>query len=282
MNPFTGGCHHALECDRYTSHCDRCPSLKKADSRDQAWQNFELKAKLYPKLNLHFVGNSTWTTQQAKNSALGKLAKSIRTIHLGIDIKQFQPIDKTIAKAALRINSDHLAIAFACADLSDKNKNLEVLLAAIRQLAQTRAITLILFGAGQMPELNDNITLVNLGSLSSSHLQCLAYSAADLFVMPSRIESFGLTALESMACATPVLAFRTGGIPDLVIHRQTGWLADQVGSTDALYQGLLWMADHPKERQQMGSAARERVERQFTDQLMADRYIALYQELLPS
>ena len=121
---------------------------------------------------------------------------------------------------------------------------------------------------------------MNLGHLSSPHLQSLAYSAADIFVMPSKIESFGLTALESMSCGTPVLAFRTGGIPDLVIHGETGWLADEVGSVESLYQGLDWMLQHPQERLIWGKAARERVEREFTANLMSDRYINLYQELM--
>ncbi len=141
MNPITGGCHHALDCDKFTSHCANCPSLKKSGDRDQSWQNFEIKAKLYQKLNLHFVGNSNWTTEQAQKSILGKYARSIRTIHLGIDTDEYQPIDKAIAKAALRINLDDFAIAFACADLSATKKNLPVVLEAINQLAETQTIT---------------------------------------------------------------------------------------------------------------------------------------------
>jgi len=283
MNPITGGCHHALDCDRFTSHCANCPSQKKSGDRDQSWQNFELKANLYQKLNLHLVGNSQWTTEQAQKSALGKYARSVRTIHLGIDTDQYQPIDKAIAKAALKINPEHFAIAFASADLSDRNKNLSILIDAINELAKNQSvqsITLIIFGSGQIPNINSQITTINLGHLTSHHLQCLAYSAADLFVMPSQIESFGLTALESMSCGTPVLAFRTGGIPDLVRHHETGWLAEQVSSVQSLYQGLEWLVHNPQERLAMGKAARDRVEKEFSAQLMADRYISLYQELL--
>ncbi|MBE9199412.1 MULTISPECIES: glycosyltransferase [unclassified Nodularia (in: cyanobacteria)] len=280
MNPITGGCHHALDCEKFATHCCDCPNLKNSGKHDQASKNFALKAKLYQHLNLHFVGNSTWTTLQAQKSQLGKYARSIRTIPLGIDIKDYQPIDRSIAKAALRVNPDDLAIAFACADLSDKNKNLPILLEAIAQLSKHHSITLILFGSGQIPELNSQITTVILGHLSSPQLQSLAYSAADIFVMPSQIESFGLTALESMACGTPVLAFRTGGIPDLVIHGETGWLADDIGSIESLYEGLHWMLQHPQERSHLGKAARQRVEREFTDDIMANRYINLYQELI--
>ena len=280
MHPITGGCQHALECDQFFTHCSECPSLKYAELHDDSYKNFETKKKLYQQINLHFVGNSTWTTEQAQKSILGRYARSIRTIHLGIDHNDYQPIDSSIAKAALKVNSDDFAIAFACANLSDRNKNLSVLLEAISELAKNYSITLILFGAGQVPALNNQVTILNLGQLSSPQLQSLAYSAADIFVMPSKIESFGLTALESMACGTPVLAFRTGGIPDLVIHGETGWLADEVGSAQSLYQGLQWMLQHPQERSHLGKAAREQVEREFTADLMANRYINLYQELI--
>ena len=280
MNPLTGGCHHALDCDRFTTHCANCPNLQKPSDRDQAWKNFRLKAKLYPKLNLHFVGNSTWTTTQAEKSALGQYARSIRTIHFGIDIQDYQPLDRSLAKQAFRIDPEHFVIAFACADLTDSNKNLSVLLTALTELAAQTPLTLITFGAGQLPPLNKAIRVIHLGSLSAPALQCLAYSAADVFAMPSAIESFGLTALEAMACGTPVIAFRTGGLPDLVIPGETGWLADEVSSPQSLYAGLHWLLHHPTECQAMGYTARQRVEREFSADLMADRYISLYEELL--
>ena len=280
MNPLTGGCHHALDCDRFTTYCSHCPNLKKTGHRDQAWKNFQLKAKLYPKLNLHLVGNSTWTTAQAKRSALGQYAKSIRTIPLGIDLQDYQPVDRALAKQAFRIQPDQFVIAFACADLTDKNKNLSVLLTALTQLATQQPLTLLTFGAGQLLPLPESLQVIALGQLTSPHLQSLVYSAADVFAMPSAIESFGLTALEAMACGTPVIAFRTGGLPDLVIPGETGWLADEVGSPKALYEGLQWLLHHPMEREAMGRAARQRVEQEFSADRMADRYIDLYNELL--
>lgn len=280
MNPITGGCHHALDCDKFVTHCANCPSLKKPGYQDQAWKNFNLKFQLYPKLNLHFVGNSTWTTAQAEKSMLGQCARTIRTIPLGVDTQDYQPIDRPLAKQAFRIDPQRFVVAFACADLSDKNKNLSVLLTALTQLAKQHPLTLITFGAGQLPPLDAALQVIPLGQISSPYLQSLAYAAADVFAMPSAIESFGLTALEAMACGTPVLAFRTGGLPDLVISGETGWLADQVGSPDALYQGLDWLLQHPQERITMGHAARQRVERNFSADLMADHYIAFYEELL--
>ena len=279
MNPLTGGCHHALTCDRFTSHCQFCPNLKKPGSRDAAWKNFQTKAQLYQRLNLHIVGNSTWTTAQAQKSALMKSAKSFQTIPLGINTSEYAPVVQSSARDSLRIQPSEFAIAFACADLSDQNKNLAMLLEAIHSLSSHVSITLIVFGAGDLPAIAPHIRVIHLGAISSSALQCIAYSAADVFVMPSRIESFGLTALEAMACGTPVVAFRTGGLPDIVIQGETGLLEETI-DTISLYRALEWMHEHPAERAQMGFASRQRVEQHFTDKKMAECYAQIYSQLL--
>jgi glycosyltransferase involved in cell wall biosynthesis len=280
MNPLTGGCHHALGCDKFMSHCGNCPNLKQPASRDAAWKNFRIKAKAYQSLNLHIVGNSTWTTDQAQKSALLKSAQSFQTIPLGLDTTTYAPVPQKAARESLRINSDEFTIGFACADITDQNKNFAVLLDAIQSFAKQYPVTLIVFGAGSLPTMPNNIKVVELGSIHSPTLQCIAYSAADVFVMPSQVESFGLTALEAMACGTPVIAYRTGGLPDLVASGQTGWLIDEVGSDHALQQVLVWMKEHPEERRQMSFASRQRVEQHFNSELMAERYAKLYQSLV--
>jgi glycosyltransferase involved in cell wall biosynthesis len=83
-----------------------------------------------------------------------------------------------------------------------------------------------------------------------------------------------------MACGTPVVAFHTGGLVDLVAHGETGLLGSRVGSVVGLHDQLDWMLQHPTERQNMGLAARQRVEKQFASGLMANRYIELYRRLL--
>jgi glycosyltransferase involved in cell wall biosynthesis len=280
MNPLTGGCHHALDCDRFTKHCSRCPNLRRPARWDAAWRNFRVKARAYARLNLHVVGNSEWTTAQARRSALMRTARSIQTIPLGVDTKEYAPVDRETARKALRIGSEEFVLCFACADVSDQNKGLSALLETLSFLAVRGPVALIVFGAGSLPRVAESIKVIALGPVSSSAVQCLAYSAADVFVTPSRIESFGLTALEAMACGTPVVAFRTGGLPGLIEHERTGLLADEIGSAAGLGTALVWMREHPAERVRMGLASRQRVEDQFTAKLMAERYVELYHRVL--
>lgn len=280
MNPVTGGCHHAGDCQRFTQQCGHCPQLKQPGAKDDAHQFFQTKARLYQHANLHFVGNSEWTTAQVQRSALGRYARSCHTIPLGVDANQFRPVNKQAARQALGLAADRFVVGFACADFNDPNKGGALLAQALGALAGQTPITLLTFGSGKFPPIGNGVEVVELGVLSAPRVQSLFYSAADVFAAPSRIESFGLTALEAMACGTPVVAFRTGGLPDVVIDGETGLLEDHIGSVAGLTEKLRWFLQHPDERQTMGAAARARVETHLTDTLMADRYVKLYQSLL--
>ena len=100
--------------------------------------------------------------------------------------------------------------------------------------------------------------------------------------MAERIETKldGLVLVEAMLCGTPVVAFHTGGLVDIVADGETGLLESRVGSVAGLRDQLAWMLQHPTERQNMGLAARQRVETQFASGLMAKRYVEVYNRLL--
>jgi glycosyltransferase involved in cell wall biosynthesis len=280
MNPFTGGCHHAGECERFTNQCGDCPQLKTPGPHDDAFRFFEIKNRVYSGKNLHVVSSSDWMNAQARRSALLRHARSFHTIALGLDTESFKPIDKLCARQALAIGNERFVVGFACADLSSPDKGGTLLVEALNGLADQAKITLLVFGAGKLPDSGGRYQLIELGSISSPQLQSLFYSACDVFAAPSRIESFGLTALEAMACGTPVVAFCTGGLVDIVADGETGLLEKRLGNIAGLHNKLHWMLQHPAGRQKMGLAARQRVEKQFTSSLMAKRYAELYGGLL--
>ena len=104
-------------------------------------------------------------------------------------------------------------------------------------------------------------------------------SAADLFLLPSEKESFGLGALEAMACRLPVIATQTGGLPELVAHGETGYLAP-VGDVAALADYALKLLSDEALLRQTGEAARRRAVEQFESELMVPQYEAFYQRVL--
>ncbi|HZK23883.1 MAG TPA: N-acetyl-alpha-D-glucosaminyl L-malate synthase BshA [Oscillospiraceae bacterium] len=106
-------------------------------------------------------------------------------------------------------------------------------------------------------------------------------SAADLFLLPSEKESFGLGALEAMACGVPVVASNTGGIPEVVVHNETGYLA-AVGDVEAMSNYALEILTNPAKMQQMREAARRRVEDVFDSELIVPQYEEFYREIINS
>jgi glycosyltransferase involved in cell wall biosynthesis len=279
LEPITGGCHYPGECDGFTKECGNCPQQKKPGPADATNKFFRLKERLYQRANLHFVGNSEWTTSQIHRSGLAKHAISIRTIHYGLNVTEYRPVNKLSARRALGIPDDRFVVGFACSDFSEERKGARLLLEALQNVSAQR-ILLLTFGGGKWPSAG-GVEATQLGTLHSPQLQCLFYSALDVFAMPSRVETFGNVAMEAMACETPVVAYPAGGLADVVADGETGLMEPEIGSVSGLARMLQWMKQHPKERVNMGTAGRQRVIRQFTDSLMARRYTELYHELVP-
>ena len=115
--------------------------------------------------------------------------------------------------------------------------------------------------------LHDDISLV------------LAYAAADVFVAPSMLENLSNTVMEAMACGTPCVAFHQGGMPDLIEHGRTGYLARPYDPDD-LAAGIGGVLEDDVARQEMGQRARRKVEEEFALDKVAQRYAALYREIL--
>ena len=179
------------------------------------------------------------------------------------------------------IPDDKFTVGFACSDFHERRKGAEILIEALTTLP-AKEIVLLVFGSGKWPRNIGNFETILMGSIGSSRFQSIYYSALDVFAMPSRIETFGLVALEAMACKTPVVAYSTGGLTDVVTDGETGLLEPEIGSVSGLVRMLQWMWKHTAERAAMGVAARQRVVQKYSDTLMARRYMDLYHELKPT
>lgn len=105
------------------------------------------------------------------------------------------------------------------------------------------------------------------------------YRTADVFVMPSYYETFGISVIEAMAFGLPVVATNAGGLPEVVEDGVTGLLVAP-GDSEALAEALISLLANSKVRQKMGNEGRERVERFFVDDIVANKLIAAYENVL--
>ncbi len=107
------------------------------------------------------------------------------------------------------------------------------------------------------------------------------YAAADLMLLPSQSESFGLAALEAMACGVPVVATSSGGIPEVVVQGETGFIAE-IGDTERMGRYAVDMLSNPRRHAIYRENARNRAVEQYETDLIVPQYEALYERVLNS
>lgn len=103
--------------------------------------------------------------------------------------------------------------------------------------------------------------------------------AADLFLMPSQSESFGLSALEAMACGLPVVSSSVGGLPELVIHNETGFIAE-IGDVDRMAKYSIDLLTNEKKYKNFSANSRKRSVESFDKSLILPKYIEYYEKVL--
>ncbi len=281
MWPLTGGCHHSHGCLCYENHCGACPVLGSSKERDLSFKVFARKLKAWQGLDLHLVSPSRWLAGCAGGSRLFASAP-LETIRHGVDLSVFRP--QPGAREELGIALDKLVVLFGAEDaVKNPYKGFDLLLAALPALAGEdwgERVEVWVFGSQEpQPPPPSPLKLRFLGPIADPQALARLYAAADLLAAPSREEALGLTAMEALACGTPVVAFEVGGIPDMVQDGVNGLLVSAEDSR-ALGQALARILADAELREQMGQRARQRAEAGFAVEKQAAGYIGLYEKIL--
>ncbi len=117
------------------------------------------------------------------------------------------------------------------------------------------------------------------GHLSNDEDLCNLYSAADVMVVPSRQEAFGQTASEAHACGTPVVAFNSTGLKDIIDHKETGFLAEPF-DPKSLAEGIQWVVENNARKRKLSKNARQKAELLWSYQTVSNQYKAIYEKVL--
>ncbi len=277
---FAGGCHQTNGCVKYESLCTRCPMLKR-DMFDLAARGFRIRQKCFEGRKIYPVPNSRWMSDHASKAALLKTFPLEEPIFPGIDTTAFELLDRPTCRRILGIPEDKIVVCAGSADLSDGNKGMRLLLDALSMLpAFARANALLLtYGAGALPNEIAGVPVHQVGFVANERLLSTIYSAADIYVTPSQMETFGMTAAEAGACGLPVICFATGGLPEIVQHGETGWLVDLKAGSRGLADALEVAFESPEKCRAMGREGRERVVENFEIRKSTQQYIALYERI---
>lgn len=279
---MTGGCHYSQGCDRYREQCGQCPQLGSSQEKDLSRQIWQRKAKAWGEnLNLHIVGVSRWIADCVQQSSLLG-SYPVDVIGETVDPGVFRPHPKAIACQLLNLNPDRRYILFGALNPTrDRRKGFQHLQPALQKLRGLPNTEVLLLGTSHYSsEIDLGFPITCLGKLSDDLTMSLAYSAADVVIVPSEEDACPLVSLEALACGIPVVCFDCTGLKDIVQHQVNGYRA-QAFDPDDLAHGIRWVLDLAHEpTQALKTAARQTIETTFHPEHQATAYEKIYTQLL--
>ena len=279
---FTGHCAYSYDCDRWKIGCGKCPYPDTYPSiqRDNTRLEWKLKNWVYSRSNLTIVTLSHWLTEQVKQSMLNRFP--IHHIPNGIDTEAYQPLDPEQCRSLLGIPTGKKVLMFGAENLQDSRKGGDLLLKALSSLPSSlkaETVLLTLGNGGEAISETVGMPTVNLGYVSGDRVKAIAYSAADLFIFPTRADNLPLMLQESMACGTPMVSCKIGGVPDLVRPGRTGYLAVPEDAED-FANGIVQLLEDNSLRDRLGKNCRAIAVEEYSLELQVKRYIELYRQIM--
>jgi glycosyltransferase involved in cell wall biosynthesis len=229
-NLFTGGCHYTFGCERYQHDCTNCPQLAEGVRRFAAKHNLKLKQDSLQNLRpdqVVVVSPSKWLMGLSQQSTLFENYQHFY-IPYGIDTDTFKKRDRTESRIKLGLPADKFIVLFVGTSLAEHRKGFDVILKLRAEFKNHGDVQFV--AIGKTGETYDGI--LNLGYMENKNLIAMAYSAANVFVIPSRQDNLPNTMLEALCCGTPVIGYKTGGIVDAVQHGENGYLVEKESTAD--------------------------------------------------
>jgi glycosyltransferase involved in cell wall biosynthesis len=240
------------------------------------------KKRFWKDTHFHIVTPSNWETESTKKSSLFA-RNTIITIPNCLDINLFKPVDKHIAKNVLNLCLNKRYILFGAAEIN-KNpiKGGDLLMSILKDFIkkyEPQNIELLIFGSSYSDSFSDiGLPVHFFGTIHDEYTMSLIYNSAEVMLVPSKMESFGQVASESLSCSTPVVCFNVGGLVDIVEHKSTGYIANRFDVED-FTKGINWIlneADHSL----LSKKAREKALINYNEKKCVDSYMNIYNEIL--
>lgn len=270
--PFTGHCPYftMVNCHKWKDGCFHCPNKKSYPVSlflDASQKNYADKKRLFLGLqNLTIVVPSKWMEELVSESFMQKYP--IKVIPNGIDLETFTYTEdaKLYAKYHIPRNKK---ILLGVANVWDKRKGLEDFLALSKEISEDYRIVLVGLSAAQIKKLPENI--IGIQRTESRKELAALYSMAEIFVNPSREESFSLVTVEAFACGTPVIVLDTSAVKELVTKENGLVISDSRVQTylDAIAMVESWELN----REEIAGTAQK-----YNNKIIAEKTVNLYRE----
>ena len=269
------GTEHYTEEKRWLEGYDKsfC-HLPEIDFDRWVWRK---KKKAWTK-PFQIITPSQWLKNCVESSALFK-DWPVTLIGYPIDLETWKPCDKIAARQGLGLPLDKKLVLFgAVGGTSDPRKGFKFVRDALIQLSaeRTDVVGVVFGGGGVRSYSHEGVTIINLGVQKNPNTIAQIYNASDVFVLPSTQDNLPNTGIEAQACGVPVVGFRVGGLPDIIEHKATGFLADPYDVYD-LKDGISWALAFNKSQAQY---TRERACRKWHYSTISAQYRSVFAEAI--
>ena len=264
---LTGQCPHFVmaDCDKWKTGCHHCPSYKAypAAHVDRTKTMWRLKKKWFTGVkDLTIVTPSQWLADLVKESYLRDYP--VRVIYNGIDLSVFKPTESDFRK---KYNCENKKILLGVAFPWRKQKGLDVFIELSKRLGDEYQVVLVGTTDEVDKQLPDNI--ISIHKTNNQTELAEIYTAADLFLNPTREDTFPTVNMEALACGTPVITFRTGGSPECV--DEACGIVVPCDDVDAMEKAILYVDKNKFERQSCTQRTKG-----FQNDNMVNQYCEMY------
>jgi len=279
-SPFTGGCITPYDCPMLHSGCRNCPQLPQlplGTSVDCTGFMQRYKLRLLSRLPIRCIMPSHWLASKAQEVVSFKVPPVV--VPNCVDLDVFRPLSKKSLREILGLPIDRFIVLISATCLNDYHKGNHLGLKALRALENKPLVLAVGKLTQRDRDMFEGLDVHVSGYIYNDQLLAQFYAAADVLLLPTLADNLPTIAIEAMACGTPVVAFATGGVPEIVDHNRTGWLT-ATGRVDGLIEGLHIAIRHPEVLNEWRHNGIGKVKNAFSKQRFLAAHLQIYQQAL--
>jgi len=272
-----GHCIYHYDCNKWRINCGDCPYLDTHFPllKDNSALNFELKKEAIKNSSLSIIVASEWMKNKVEKSPMFK-GKKINVIPFGIDQNVFKPIDKISIRKKLGIQKESIVISFRC-DYS-KFKGMDYIEYVLEKLKTKKKIYLLLLAGDFSNNEKFKFEYKSFGWVKDDNLLSDIYNASDLFLMPSKMEAFGMMAIEAMSCGVLPIVLDGTSLP-IVVNSSNCGISTKMDKNEYL-KIVQYYVDHDKERSDRAKKCLEFARKNYNKDVYVDRIINVYKDAI--
>jgi glycosyltransferase involved in cell wall biosynthesis len=280
---YTGGCVHVHGCRQWTSGCWQCPQLATLPEGTKTADQWNRKRHIWSSSRVHIVAPARWIFERAQASILNSDETIIHHIPNGVNTHLFTPRLRHAVKCRSEAFDNQIVLFTVAHNIrSNRSKDWGLLLSAIRWVAETVRIPVMLLVAGDSGEdiTSSSVRIRFLGQILDRAEMARYYSLSDIYIHASRAETFSLAILEAMACGCAIVATDVGGVVEQLnpagVDTPRRGLVTNVGDFVGLGNAILHLIHSPELRSELSQSASSHVIKEWSLDRHIESHLTLY------